>query len=77
MRAQRCCNERTGDEVDTTDIVKGFKVGEEEYVLVEPHELDDVAPGSSQSSSQRGSDPLEPVVGEVDAVAVQRRMDRY
>ncbi|MEU6012424.1 Ku protein, partial [Streptomyces sp. NPDC047453] len=28
--------ERTGKEVDTSDIVKGYEVGEGEYVRVEP-----------------------------------------
>ncbi|MFD9984036.1 Ku protein [Streptomyces massasporeus] len=45
----RRVNERTGDEVDTSDIVKGYEVGEGEYVLVEPEELDEIAPGRSQT----------------------------
>ncbi|MDX2593735.1 Ku protein [Streptomyces sp. WI03-4A] len=45
----RRVNERTGDEVDTGDIVKGFPVGEGEYVVVEPDELDEIAPGRSQT----------------------------
>jgi DNA end-binding protein Ku len=40
-------NERTGKEVSLDQIVKGFDAGEE-YVLVEPGELDDIAPGRSQ-----------------------------
>ncbi|CAM5432111.1 non-homologous end joining protein Ku [Streptomyces avidinii] len=44
----RRVNERTGDEVELTDIVKGYDAGDE-YVLVEPKELDDIAPGRSQS----------------------------
>ncbi|WP_331743256.1 Ku protein (plasmid) [Streptomyces sp. NBC_00868] len=44
----RRVNERTGKEVDLGDIVKGFDAGEE-YVLVEPSELDEIAPGRSQS----------------------------
>ncbi|MFD9367874.1 Ku protein [Streptomyces sp. NPDC060020] len=44
----RRVNERTGDEVDLTDIVKGYDAGEE-YVLVEPEELDEIAPGRSRS----------------------------
>ncbi|MFF9158253.1 Ku protein [Streptomyces sp. NPDC014846] len=60
----RRVNERTGDEVDTSDIVKGFEVGEGEYVLVEPDELDEVAPGRSQSieiSDFVDLDAIEPV----------------
>ncbi|MET8585285.1 Ku protein [Streptomyces collinus] len=45
----RRVNERTGDEVGTDDIVKGFPVGEGEYVVVEPDELDEIAPGRSQT----------------------------
>ncbi|MFC9283677.1 Ku protein [Streptomyces collinus] len=45
----RRVNERTGDEVGTGDIVKGFPVGEGEYVVVEPDELDEIAPGRSQT----------------------------
>ncbi|MFF1560897.1 Ku protein [Streptomyces sp. NPDC058279] len=44
----RRVNERTGDEVELTDIVKGYDTGDE-YVLVEPKELDDIAPGRSRS----------------------------
>uniref|UniRef100_UPI0031D0509C non-homologous end joining protein Ku n=1 Tax=Streptomyces hawaiiensis TaxID=67305 RepID=UPI0031D0509C len=45
----RRVNERTGKEVGTGDIVKGYEVGEGEYVLVEPDELDEIAPGRSQT----------------------------
>ncbi|MDX3538591.1 Ku protein [Streptomyces sp. MB09-01] len=44
----RRVNERTGDEVELDDIVKGYDTGEE-YVLVEPKELDELAPGRSPS----------------------------
>ncbi|MDX3536837.1 hypothetical protein PV721_21160 [Streptomyces sp. MB09-01] len=44
----RRVNERTGDEVDLSDIVKGYDVGGE-YVLVQPKELDEIAPGRSRS----------------------------
>ncbi|MFD9334963.1 Ku protein [Streptomyces sp. NPDC060028] len=44
----RRVNERTGDEVELDDIVKGYDVGGE-YVLVEPKELDEIAPGRSRS----------------------------
>ncbi|MEV5884762.1 Ku protein [Streptomyces sp. NPDC052020] len=45
----RRVNERTGEEVATADIVKGFEVAEGEYVVVEPEELDGIAPGRSQT----------------------------
>ncbi|WP_246394506.1 non-homologous end joining protein Ku [Pseudonocardia pini] len=48
VRIQRV-NERTGEEVEYSDIVKGAEVGDGEYVIVEPDELDSIAPGRSQS----------------------------
>ncbi|CAL9277799.1 Non-homologous end joining protein Ku [Streptomyces sp. SudanB5_2050] len=45
----RRVNERTGEEVDPGDIVKGYEVGEGEYVVVEPDELDEIAPGRSRA----------------------------
>ncbi|MFD3492248.1 Ku protein [Streptomyces sp. NPDC058690] len=45
----RRVNERTGKEVPAEDIVKGFEVAEGEYVVVEPDELDEIAPGRSQT----------------------------
>ncbi|MFD6172415.1 non-homologous end joining protein Ku [Streptomyces coeruleorubidus] len=45
----RRVNERTGDEVASEDIVKGFELSEGEYVVVEPDELDEIAPGRSQT----------------------------
>ncbi|MDX3771706.1 MULTISPECIES: Ku protein [unclassified Streptomyces] len=45
----RRVNERTGKEVPAEDIVKGFEVVEGEYVVVEPDELDEIAPGRSQA----------------------------
>ncbi|MET8902712.1 Ku protein [Streptomyces sp. NPDC004538] len=45
----RRVNQRTGDEVDPADIVKGFEVGDGEYVVVEPGELDEIAPGRSRT----------------------------
>lgn len=42
-------NERTGREVDFDKIVKGHGTGKGEYVIVEPEELDDIAPGRSKS----------------------------
>ncbi|GGQ11367.1 Ku protein [Streptomyces mutabilis] len=45
----RRVNERTGEEVATGDIVKGYEVGDGEYVVVEPDELDEIAPGRSRA----------------------------
>ncbi|MFG2603545.1 Ku protein [Streptomyces sp. NPDC048514] len=42
-------NERTGKEVDTDRIVKGYELGDGEYVVVEPEELEDIAPGRSKA----------------------------
>ncbi|MEV1021015.1 Ku protein [Streptomyces sp. NPDC050264] len=41
-------NERTGEEVPLDEVVKAFDDGDE-YVLVEPAELDDIAPGRSKA----------------------------
>ncbi|WP_433274850.1 Ku protein [Pseudonocardia xinjiangensis] len=48
IRYQRV-NERTGKEVEYSDIVKGKDVGGGDYVLVEPDELADIAPGRSRT----------------------------
>lgn len=59
----RRVNERTGKEVELEDIVKGFDTGEE-YVLVEPAELDQIAPGRSQAlevTSFVDLDQVEPI----------------
>jgi len=45
----RRVNERTGDEVEYSDIVKGYQVRRGEYVTVEPEELAEIAPGRSRS----------------------------
>lgn len=45
----RKVNERTGDEVDAKDIVTGYQVDDDQYVIVEPKELDEIAPGRSQT----------------------------
>ncbi|EME61631.1 Ku protein [Amycolatopsis decaplanina] len=45
----RRVNERTGKEVGYDDIVKGYELDSGEYVLVEPEELDEIAPGRSKS----------------------------
>lgn len=48
IRYQRV-NERTGDEVDYDDIVRGTEVGGGRYVMLESDELASVAPGRSRS----------------------------
>lgn len=48
IRYQRV-NERTGQEVDFDDIVKGADVGDGEYVMLDADELESVAPGRSKS----------------------------
>jgi DNA end-binding protein Ku len=60
-------NERTGKEVPLEEIVKGYEIGDE-YVLVEPKELDDIAPGRSQALEITGFVDLE----EVDPVFFDR-----
>lgn len=42
-------NERTGAEVDYDDIVKGYDVGDGEYVMIAPEELEAVEPGPSRT----------------------------
>lgn len=48
VRNQRV-NERTGKEVEYSDIVKGADVGGGETVIVEPDELEAIAPGRSRN----------------------------
>jgi DNA end-binding protein Ku len=48
VRNQRV-NERTGDEVEYGDIVKGADVGDGKHVVVEPDELEAIAPGRSRN----------------------------
>jgi DNA end-binding protein Ku len=48
IRYQRV-NERTGKEVDYSDIVKGAEVGRRDYVMLDQDELDSVAPGRSRA----------------------------
>ncbi|MET7457426.1 Ku protein [Streptomyces sp. NPDC005574] len=45
----RRVNERTGQEVPSEDIVKGYELSEGQYIVVEPDELDQIAPGRSQT----------------------------
>lgn len=45
----RRVNERTGEEVPYEEIVKGYDLGGDQYVIVEPEELDEIAPGRSRT----------------------------
>ncbi|NEB76015.1 Ku protein [Streptomyces sp. SID14478] len=45
----RRVNERTGEEVAPEDIVKGYEAAKGEYVVVEPEELEEIAPGRSRT----------------------------
>ncbi|WP_137992741.1 Ku protein [Streptomyces vilmorinianum] len=56
----RRVNERTGKEVDLDDIVKGFDTGDE-YVVVEPEELEEIAPGRSKALEITGFVDLDDV----------------
>jgi DNA end-binding protein Ku len=63
VRVQRV-NERTGKKVDFDDIVKGYDLGDGEYVIVEPDELDAIAPGKSELLSVEGfvdEDAISPI----------------
>jgi DNA end-binding protein Ku len=42
-------NERTGEEVDFAEIVKGYDIGGGEYVMVTPEELEAVEPGPTRT----------------------------
>lgn len=60
----RRVNERTGKEVPSEDIVKGYEAAEGEYVVIEPDELDEIAPGRSRTidiSDFVDLDDIEPV----------------
>ncbi|MGV9253854.1 non-homologous end joining protein Ku [Streptomyces sp. NPDC003697] len=50
----RRVNERTGEEVGGGDIVKGYDLGGGDYVVVEPEELDQIAPGRSKVIDMAG-----------------------
>jgi DNA end-binding protein Ku len=57
-------DERTGDEVDYADIVKGVDVGGGNYVMVTDEELDQVAPGRSRAleiTSFADLDAIDPI----------------
>ncbi|MGI8311822.1 Ku protein [Saccharopolyspora hattusasensis] len=45
---QKRVNERTGEEVPFDEVVKGYPT-EDGWVIVEPKELDEIAPGRSRS----------------------------
>jgi DNA end-binding protein Ku len=45
----RRVNERTGAEVDYSEIVKGYDLGGGDYVIVSPEELEEVEPGRSRT----------------------------
>lgn len=63
IRYQRV-NERTSDEVEYSDVVKGAEVGGGNYVLLDQDELDSVAPGRSRSLEVRtfvDLDDIDPV----------------
>jgi DNA end-binding protein Ku len=46
---QKRVNERTGEEVEYADVVKGYDLGGGEYVIVTPQELESVEPGKSRT----------------------------
>ena len=46
---QKRVNERTGEEVEYADVVKGYDLGGGEYVIVTPEELESVEPGRSRT----------------------------
>ncbi|MCU7820663.1 Ku protein [Kitasatospora sp. DSM 101779] len=50
----RRVNERTGEEVAFGDIVKGYEVGDGEYVVVDPEELEQISPGRSRTIDVSG-----------------------
>ncbi|MFE1416134.1 Ku protein [Streptomyces sp. NPDC058746] len=56
----RRVNERTGDEVPLEEIVKGYDSGGE-YVIVEPGELDEIAPGRSKALEITGFAALDEI----------------
>jgi DNA end-binding protein Ku len=64
----RRVNERTGEEVEYRDIVKGFDVGGGEFVVVTPEELEAVEPEKSRTISVTDFVDLD----EIDPVYFQR-----
>ncbi|PRX45369.1 DNA end-binding protein Ku [Prauserella shujinwangii] len=45
----RRVNERTGEEVPYDQIVKGYELADGEFVIIEPEELEQIAPGRSRT----------------------------
>lgn len=64
----RKVNERTGEEVDNSEIVRGYDLGGGEYVIVTSDELRDVAPGRSETIEIRDFVDLR----EIDPIYFQR-----
>ena len=63
IRYQRV-NERTTDEVEYSDVVKGAETGGGHYVMLDQDELDSVAPGRSRSMEIRtfvNLDDIDPI----------------
>lgn len=67
VRNQRV-NERTGEEVEFREVVKGFELAEGEYVVLEPAELEQISPGRSKSIEISGFVDL----AEVDPIYFDR-----
>lgn len=61
-------NERTDDEVDYADVVKGRESKNGKVVLVEPDELEDIAPGRSRTIDITGFVDL----AEIDPIYFQK-----
>lgn len=61
-------NERTGKEVDWSDIVKGYDLGDGKYVTLDREELEQVAPGRSRTIEVSGFVGLD----EIDPIYYQR-----
>lgn len=64
----RRVNERTGKEVDYDSIVKGYELDDGNYVMIEPEELEEIAPGRSRTIDIESFVKLE----EVDPVYFQK-----
>jgi len=64
----RRVNERTGEEVEFSDIVKGYDAGGGEYVIVTPEELEGVEPEKSRTIDVTDFVDLE----EIDPIYYQR-----
>lgn len=61
-------NERTGKEVAYSDIVKGADIGGGDYVIIEPDELEAIAPGRSRTIDINAFVEL----GEIDPIHYQK-----